>query len=149
VVVVLVAGALVADALVVVAAKGACRLLWTGSTLEFTLFLANVTAFCFVPIFIFGRFLCPDLVADMVLAAVVLVVLVEVVLIVFLVVVVLVAGALVADALVVVAAKGTCRLLCTGSTLEFTLFFARVTAFCCVPIFIFGRCLGLMGDMIT
>ena len=76
--------------------------------------------FCFVPIFIFGRFLCPDLMADMVLAAVVLVV-VEVVL-------VLVAVALVADALVVVAANGACRLLCTGSTLEFTLFFARAAA---------------------
>ena len=60
---------------------------------------------------------------DTVLAAVVLAV-VEVVLIVFVVVVVLVADALVADALVVVAAKGACRLLCTGSTLEFTLFFA-------------------------
>ena len=58
--------------------------------------------------------------ADMVLAAVVLVV-VEVVL-------VLVAVALVVDALVVVAAKGACRLLCTGSTLEFTLFLARVIA---------------------
>ena len=83
--------------------------------------------FCFVPIFIFGRFLCPDLMGDMVLAAVVLVV-VEVILIVFVVVVVLVARALVAGALVVVAAKGACRLLCTGSTLEFTLFFARVAA---------------------
>merc|ERR1719353_726086 len=95
VVVVLVAGALRADALVVVAANGACRLLCTGSTLEFTLFFARAAAFCFIPIFIFGRCLCPGLMGDMVLAAVVLVVVVDVVLLVFLVVVVLVADALV------------------------------------------------------
>ena len=63
--------------------------------------------FCFVPIFIFARFDCPDLTAGMVLAAVVLVV---VELIAYVVAVVLEAGGLVADTLGGFAAKGVCGL---------------------------------------